>query len=108
MAEKLKRRTVFNMLNGRCFYCGCDLDFDNFHMDHFVSKFSGGKVKDNLVPSCPECNLCKSNLDIEDFRNKLANTIWDSFQGKMIKKYYPIRKREIVFYFEEVGGYGDL
>lgn len=100
MAET-KREKVFKILNGRCFYCGCKLDFDNFHMDHFVAKSSNGKGGKNLVPSCPECNLCKSNLDVESFRQKLSSDILNSFQGKMIQKYYKIGFQPITFYFEK-------
>ena len=107
MASENKRRKVFKMLNGRCFYCGCQLDFNNFHMDHFKSKRLGGKSINNLVPSCPECNLCKGALDIDEFRTKIAFELWNTFQGRIIRKYYKIEPKSLLFYFEEVG-YGDL
>lgn len=106
MASKHKRITIFNLLNGKCFYCGCDIDIDTFHLDHFTPKSLGGRAKDNLVPSCPECNLYKSNLDIEGFRRKLINDLLNSFQGKLITKYYlnnKESKKSIRFYYEEVG-----
>jgi len=95
-----KRKSIFDKTNGLCFYCGCKLDFDNFHMDHFEAKSNGGKVKENLVPSCPECNLCKSNLSIEEFRHKIECLSKDTFVGKLMKKYYQIEDRPIEFYFE--------
>lgn len=108
MASEIKRRKIFKMLNGRCFYCGCYLDFNNFHMDHFKSKKNGGKIKDNLVPSCPECNLYKGSLDIDEFRIKIAGDVWDTFQGKIIAKYYNVKPKSLLFYFEEVEFNGDL
>ena len=98
----MDRKKIFNMLNGKCFYCGCDLDINNFHLDHFKAKSLGNGQKDNLVPSCVDCNLCKSNLDIEKFREKLSTKIFQSFQGKMISKYYGVKPKKIKFYFEEV------
>lgn len=108
MASENKRRKVFKILNGRCFYCGCQLDFNNFHMNHYKSKSHGGKSKDNLVPSCPECNLYKSSLNIDEFRTKIAFDIWNTFQGRIIKKYYDIRPKSLLFYFEEVDYRGNL
>lgn len=104
---KTKRQIVYEMLDGKCFYCGCQLNYDNFHLDHFKAKSTGGTRVHNLVPSCPECNLFKSNLDIESFRNKIASLYTDSFHGKIIGKYYKVKNEPIVFYFEEVG-YGNL
>ena len=107
MSQGTKRRKIFNMLDGRCFYCGCELNYEDFHLDHFKPKSSGGTRNDNLVPSCTQCNLFKSNLDIESFRNKIAMLPFDDFHGKIISKYFNIQPKPIVFYFEEVG-YGDL
>lgn len=86
MQEMASRKRIFNKTNGRCFYCGCGLDIDDFHMDHFYPKSKGGKANyENLVPSCPFCNLRKRDLSIEGFRNKLSVFF----------------KEKIVFYFED-------
>lgn len=107
MVEK-NRLKVFKMLNGKCFYCGCKLDFDNFHLDHFIPKSSNGSRENNLVPSCPECNLCKSNLSLEEFRDKLSKEIWGSFYGKLIRKYYRVKPQKVEFYFEKEHKNGTL
>lgn len=96
------RKNIYELTNGKCFYCGCDLEFDNFHLDHFIPKSIGGKQRKNLVPSCPDCNLCKGKLDLESFRCKIENILNDRFEGRIIKKYYGVKKRRIKFYFEEV------
>lgn len=107
MSER-KRRTIFNMLEGRCFYCGCLLEFNNFHMDHFLAASRGGKRESNLVPSCPECNLCKKGMSIEEFRQYLSKDLFETFQGRIIHKYYKIDYQPIRFYFEEVAKSGTL
>ena len=99
--SETKRKRVFKMLNGRCYYCGCRLDMETYHIDHYISRANGGLSEDNLVPACPECNVCKSSLTVEEFREKLMNEIPNTFQGKMLRKYYDIKPREIVFYFEK-------
>jgi CRISPR/Cas system Type II protein with McrA/HNH and RuvC-like nuclease domain len=103
VAGRSTRLRIFNILNGKCFYCGCQLDFEDFHLDHFVAKScnGGGFDDDNLVPSFPECNHCKSNLTLEEFREKLSSEIFNTFQGKMISKYYKIKPKRIKFYFEK-------
>lgn len=97
-----RRQNIFDMTGGRCFYCGCKLDFNNFHIDHFTAKKRGGKQKDNLVPSCPDCNLSKGDMTVEEFRNKISNIINATVHGRMICKYYGVYPKQIKFFFEEV------
>ena len=96
-----KRKAIFDITNGLCFYCGCKLDFDNFHMDHFKPKSNGGRVSENLVPACPDCNLFKGNLDIEEFRTKIGGLLNRHIDGRMISKYFEVDNKPIRFYFEE-------
>lgn len=86
----MDRKKIFDKTGGRCFYCGMPLDFHDFHVDHFIPKARGGKDADNLVPSCPDCNLSKADLTIEEFRAKIGSYAY-SFQGRMIIKYLIIR-----------------
>lgn len=102
-----KRLGIYNLLGGKCFYCGCTLDIDNFHADHFMPKSAGGKCAGNLVPACPDCNAFKTNLSIEEFRDKIANLRRTSYHASMMCKYYEIPESPVVFYFEEAG-YGTI
>lgn len=96
------RKKVYEITNGRCFYCGCKISIDNFETDHFVAKACGGSGINNLVPACRECNQCKGSLDIEQFRAKIEALPYKRFTGRMIAKYYKVKKRKIRFFFEEV------
>lgn len=98
-----KRERVFSITKGRCYYCGCKLDINNYHIDHFVSRIEGGKGGDNLVPSCADCNLSKSGLSIEEFRQEIANYLTDNLRGRMINKFYKPKQKPIEFYFEKKG-----
>lgn len=102
-----RRKKVFEITKGRCFYCGCGLDFDNFHADHFYPKSFGGKQKNNLVPACPDCNLSKGNLSIEQFRDKISEMPLRDATGRMLSKYYNVFPKPIRFYFE-VNDYGNI
>lgn len=54
------REEIFGKSDGRCHHCGTELDPANFHIDHLVAIVRGGLThKDNLVASCPPCNLSK-------------------------------------------------
>ncbi|WP_413432611.1 HNH endonuclease [Crateriforma spongiae] len=57
------RREVWSRCNRRCFYCGRELiDWTgpNMHLDHKAALANGGPdSEENLVASCPECNLEK-------------------------------------------------
>ena len=97
-----KRERIFHMLDGRCFYCGCKLDIKNFHLDYFKAKVKGGNRENNLVPACPDCNLFKSDLDIEEFRSKIASLPVSSYNGRMVKKYFDVHDANpVVFYYEQ-------
>ena len=93
------RARVFQKTGGKCFYCGCDLDFKTYHIDHFIPKSNNGKGGDNLVPSCSDCNLYKGRLSVDEFREKIE---------RMINKYFHLNNSKIKFYFEEADNIGDL
>lgn len=101
-----KRSRAYALTGGRCFYCGQPI-CQEFHLDHFNPKSKGGKNIDNLVPSCPDCNLYKSDLTIEQFREKISSSLTNSIHGRMLGKYYGIKPRQVKFFFEEVDD-GDL
>jgi len=91
-----KRERIYQKFDGRCAYCGCDLP-DKWHIDHiqpifrgegettgfmfngkWVQKnrkeYAGTDTEDNLYPACPQCNIAKSNLTVEEFRESILYT----------------------------------
>lgn len=100
--KKGTRKRVFCKTNGKCFYCGCELDINTFHMDHFIPKTKNGKGGENLVPSCPDCNCFKADLSIDEFRDKISQIFNSSIQGKMIPKYFDINISAVKFYYEKI------
>ena len=111
---KQKRLEIFNKYDGHCAYCGCQLK-DGWHIDHinpqskviFVKDKEVNNSIDNLMPSCPSCNINKRERDIEQFRQ----FIYDMRQSLKIRnvnyqvclKYGIIEEtdKEIKFYFEQ-------
>lgn len=102
-----KREKVYKKTDGRCIYCGCHIDFYNFHIEHFKPKSKLNCDKDNiknLFPSCVDCNLLKGSLEIEDFRNKIQNFIINDTRCRTIARYYNLKFKNIIFYYEKIGG----
>lgn len=79
--EKNIRKKIYNKYNGKCAYCGKDLDFNNFHIDHLIplrylrtiEKQKDNNKLDNLLPTFPIINNYKRYLFLEDFRKRLEN-----------------------------------
>jgi len=71
---KAVKDEVRAMFDGRCGYCGEDMD--SMHIDHIKPIKRGGTDDlENLMPSCSVCNNYKYTGDIEYFRNKIADCI---------------------------------
>jgi 5-methylcytosine-specific restriction endonuclease McrA len=50
---------IYDKQDGKCLYCGCDLN-GSYHLDHFIPiAHSGWNDPDNLVCACAKCNLNK-------------------------------------------------
>lgn len=50
-----------------CYWCNCKIDKtikNGFHIDHYIPLSKGGThTLENIVISCPNCNILKSNKD---------------------------------------------
>ncbi len=102
MASNTKRVKIYGITQGRCYYCGCELNLEDYHIDHVMPKAKGGKTENNLAPACQDCNLYKGDLSVEEFREKIQGLISDRSIGRLISKYYAIEKKDITFYFEQL------
>ena len=65
----IDREQVYNKYNGRCAYCGMEVEFKNFQVDHYWPKFLAhleplldNNRPDNLMPSCRKCNIHKHGM----------------------------------------------
>ena len=81
---KAERESVRAMFDGRCAYCGVDLP-QRWHVDHVEAVFRDwyGKTGkafrednhrlDNMMPSCPPCNINKGPLSLESWRKEISH-----------------------------------
>lgn len=57
--------------NGRCWHCG-KLVGDDYHVDHLIPLARGGvNTSDNIVISCPPCNLSKQDKLTSEWNGRL-------------------------------------
>lgn len=132
--KKSERELIFNKYGGKCAYCGREL-IKGWHVDHLEpcqrrTKYIKGHYVgdkwveprivqdgfynpdanhiDNYNPSCASCNILKSSVPIEAFRERIANFInsLNSYtnQYKFAKRYGLIEETNnpVVFYFEQL------
>lgn len=56
-------------MDGKCYVCGLDVMFTNFHAGHLISVKNGGTDNiTNLKVLCPLCNMSMSSKNLEDFK----------------------------------------
>ena len=113
MNKKKLRKLLSEETNGKCAYCGCDLQ-EGFHIDHIkpVSRYKEKDLNclDNLLASCPKCNFWKKDKTIEEFREYIkdcANHCDDAYPRYRIGKKFGVitelTDKDIVFYAEKIG-----
>lgn len=111
------RQQVYEKCNGHCAYCGCELKYKDMQVDHIESvyraEYLGGEADnsiENYMPSCRACNFYKGVNDLETFRRRLTEVLYDNlkknFNYKLLLKYDQIKEdiHPVVFYFEKKEG----
>ena len=127
-SKKEQRQQIHDKFNGRCAYCGIELN-GKFHIDHVISQeFFTSCIKnkykvpkfldhltehdvnhlDNLFPACQKCNNKKTANPLESFRLDLQEST------KRLRNYAPnygfaLRfglieetNKPVTFYFETI------
>ena len=116
--SQAERKAVYDKYNGHCAYCGCDIPFKGFNVDHlhclrnyeYTEELTGIDVHsiDNLMPACGSCNRYKATMDLETFRKQLQK-IPDRLQRDVCTYNIALRykmvqenREPIKFYFERI------
>lgn len=69
--SRFNRDSIFVRDRGLCAYCGLGLDPWNWHLDHVLAiAKGGGHTEDNVVASCPRCNMKKGARPAENYRRE--------------------------------------
>lgn len=74
---KQKRLAIYLRDGMGCAYCGSGLEEGaQLTLDHLVPRVAGGDNKEtNLITACSRCNSYRSNRELVDFVNTVANYI---------------------------------
>lgn len=105
---KIDRDAVYKKYNGKCSYCGDNIELKNMQVDHIVPIRDGGTDEyDNLNPTCRMCNHYKRGDNLESFRQwklgKLINRLNKIYIFRMAVKYgmVEIKYWDRKFYYEK-------
>lgn len=70
-----KTRRIFEGVGGCCRWCGVELSFDTFHVDHVIPICDGGtNDEDNLTAACPACNHARARVDYRPDTNPTGSS----------------------------------
>ena len=78
------RRKLYKKYNGKCFYCGreVELTYDKPNsavIEHVIPKSRGGASNySNYVLACSKCNMLKGTLTLKEFYRKLVLLILEA------------------------------
>lgn len=112
MARKRKalpkklRFAVYEKYQGRCGYCGIELELRQMQVDHIFPHRRGGVDEyDNLMPACRMCNYYKHTFTVEGFRQEmktLHERILKPFIARLGARYGMVEVTPFdgVFYYE--------
>lgn len=105
---KKTRLKVYEMYEGHCAYCGCEIEYKEMQVDHFKSLYGqdGADEIENYKPACRMCNFYKNTYDLETFRGelgKIKSRLEKEFIYRLSRKYGLVEEvdKDIKFYFEE-------
>ena len=130
--KKKDRELIFKKYNGRCAYCGIELN-GKFHVDELEPvrrnyKWNKDKTRyisdgtmmhperlnfNNQMPACASCNINKHSMSLEEFRRLIEGFMKHlnerNTQYKIAKRYQLIDEniKPVVFYFEKWNKYID-
>ena len=91
--SKKIRQQVYDKYNGRCAYCGCQLEYKDMQVDHmdpvYRSEYYGEETDnsiDNYMPSCRACNFYKGVYPLEQFRDNIQHSLIKKLRRSNIKE----------------------
>lgn len=77
---KLRREVWFKcystQIEGECYVCSENINYDNFHCGHIESVFYNGKTElSNLLPICSSCNIDMGIKNLHTYKKELEQEL---------------------------------
>lgn len=128
MITKEQRNIIYGKFDGRCAYCGKEIEYSDMQVDHIIPKSRFINIirtkyhipkflehlgefdlnhMDNLFPSCRVCNKWKSTYTLGEFRFELSEQVRrlnvNNANYRIAKMYGLVceTNNDVVFYFEK-------
>lgn len=71
------RVEIHSKTEGRCHFCGCDVEVTSFEADHVKNHTSGGSsAAENFLPACRTCNNYRWHYSHEELQWILKIGVW--------------------------------
>lgn len=107
--SKQEKQQVLQKTDHHCAYCGVELGFDGFQVDHVLPLRLGGKDEiENMLPACRSCNHYKRGNSLEGWRRMLEQTPdvlrRDNYTYRQAVKFGLVTPtpKKVKFYFERL------
>lgn len=107
------RYAVYKKTNGRCAYCGKELEYRDMTLDHVKARSKGGEdTYDNLLCTCNTCNHAKADLGLSRFRRMIQRLLQRLHKEVALYRLaltyglvqeFKLENNKLVFYFETLG-----
>lgn len=112
---KINRAEVYKKYNGKCAYCGKEIEIKDMQVDHLIPQCEAkyGEISaddvsniENLMPSCRRCNHYKRANRLETFRRyllEMKEKVLGTYLGKVAVDYGMVEWKgwDGEFYFEK-------
>ena len=72
MRKDVWKKRNGNSMNGKCYICDDNMEFDAFHCGHIIADKNGGQIiLSNLEPICMGCNLSMGTKNLNLYKEEL-------------------------------------
>jgi CRISPR/Cas system Type II protein with McrA/HNH and RuvC-like nuclease domain len=90
--DPLLRKAMYDVFDGKCFYSGRELSFDEIEIDHIIPKSKGGKnCIANYTLSCNYINIKKNGNFYKDLVKITKEVVNSIFTDNVVNRYNQLK-----------------
>ena len=88
-----RRRKIYDAQNGRCGYCGIEIEFESTTLDHIVPRSRKGTMAlVNLIVCCDPCNQAKRHRNFIEFVTKSGLVPEGDHRAALVARYWEVMR----------------
>jgi hypothetical protein len=97
LSDKILRKAIYEAFDGKCFYTGRQVSFEEMHIDHINPRANGGTdCISNYVLSCNYINLKKNGYVFNDLIEISSCVIKNMFSPLVVELYNQMKLNEAI------------